>query len=402
MHPPGADTVLVRHGEIGVKSPQVQHSMERQLRNNLSGLLADRDIAGEVEVQHGRLYVHTDESEIEAATDVAADTIGVVSASPATVVEPTMAAITEALEDAARAHYDGGAFAVRARRAGEPEAHPFTSRDLESQGGSAVWEAAVAAGVDPAVDLDDPDQTFHVEAREERAFVFLEKRTGPGGLPLGSQAPLVALVSGGIDSPVAAFEAMRRGSPIYPLYVDLGDYGGPDHRARATATVEALRRYAPDLTLQVAPGGEAVDRLVETMDEYRMLGFRRFVFAVAAAVADDLGAVGIVTGEAVGQKSSQTATNLRVTSAATDLPIHRPLVSMDKAAITARAREIGTFEDATIPTGCNRVAPSLPATTATLEAVRAAEPDDIFELARSVASRLDGPADRGPGRHSAE
>jgi thiamine biosynthesis protein ThiI len=389
MHPPGADTVLVRHGEIGVKSPQVQHSMERQLRNNLAGLLADRDVPGDLEVEHGRLYVHTDESAVEAATAAAADTFGVVSASPAVVVEPSMEAIREALGSAARAGYDGGTFAVRARRAGEPEAHPYSSRDLESDGGAAVWEAAEDAGFEPAVDLDDPDHTFFVEARADRAFVYREKRPGPGGLPLGTQAPLVALVSGGIDSPVAAWEAMSRGSPIYPLYVDLGDFGGPDHRARAAATVEALRRYAPDLALRVAPGGDGVDRLVESMGDLRMLSFRRFTFAIAEAVAEDLDAVGIVTGEAIGQKSSQTATNLRVTSAATALPIHRPLVAMDKDEVTDRARDIGTFEDATIPAGCNRVAPSLPETAGSLAAVRDAEPDDLFELARDAAARVD-------------
>jgi len=389
MHPPGADTVLVRHGEIGVKSPQVQHSMERRLRNNLAGLLADRDVDGDVRAEHGRLYVHTTTDAVDAATSAAADAFGVVSASPATVVEPTMDAICDALAGAASEHYDGGSFAVRARRAGEPEAHPFASTDLEESGGAAVWRAAEAAGVEPSVDLESPDTTFFVEARPERAFVFCEKRSGPGGLPLGSQAPLVALVSGGIDSPVAAWEAMRRGSPVYPLYVDLGDYGGPDHRARAARTVADLRRYAPDLSMRVAPGGDGIDRLVAGMDGLRMLSVRRFILAIGAAVADDLDAAGLVTGEAIGQKSSQTATNLRVTTAAVDLPVHRPLLTMDKSEITRRAREIGTFDHATIPAGCNRVAPSLPETAATRAEVRDAEPDDLFELARDAADRVD-------------
>jgi len=389
MHPPGADTVVVRHGEVGVKSPQVQHAMERRLRNNLAGLLADREVPGDVAVEHGRLYVHTSTDAVAAAARTASDTFGVVSASPAIVVEPTLDAICGALAAAAREHYDSGSFAVRARRAGEREAHPYASTDLEREGGAAVWKAAEATGVAPEVDLDSPDYTFSVEARPERAFVFCEKRPGPGGLPLGSQAPLVVLLSGGIDSPVAAWEAMTRGSPVYPLYVDLGDYGGPDHRARAAATVDDLRTYAPDLTMRVAPGGEGIDRLVEAMDALRMLSVRRFLFAIAAAVADDLDAVGIVTGEAVGQKSSQTATNLAVTSAAVDLPVHRPLLTMDKSEITARAREIGTFDDATIPAGCNRVAPSLPETAATIADVREAEPDDLFELAREAADRVE-------------
>ncbi len=387
MHPPGASTVLVRHGEIGVKSPPVQQSMERQLAENLRAVLADRRIDGTVEREHSRLYVHTADAAVEAACDAATAVFGVVSASPATQVDPSLDAICAALTSAAREQYEGGTFAVDATRAGEPDTHSFTSGDIGEEGGAAVWAAAEEKGIDPAVDLDDPDVTFFVEARPDRALVFLENRDGPGGLPLGTQQPLVALVSGGIDSPVAAWLAMKRGSPVVPLYVDLGDYGGPDHRLRAEATVARLRTYAPNhaFPLRVAPGGDGIQRLVETMDRFRMLSFRRFMFAIADHVAETVDAAGIVTGEAIGQKSSQTAANLRVTSAAADLPIHRPLLTADKTDITRWAREVGTFDDATINAGCNRIAPERPATAADREQVAAAEPADLFELAEDAA-----------------
>lgn len=389
MHPPGADTVLVRHGEIGTKSRQVQHRMEGRLRDNVAAILADRGFDDPVERRHTRLFVRTSEDRIEAVTDAATDVFGVVSASPTVRVEPTLSAIRETLAAAAREGYTGGTFAVRARRAGQPDDHPFTSADIEREGGAAVWEAAAEAGVDPAVDLDDPDLTLFVECRQEEAFVFTEKCAGPGGLPVGTQKPLVALISGGFDSPVAAWEVMRRGCPVYPLYVDLGEYGGPDHRARAERAVATLGRYAPnfDLELTVAPGGDAVARLTEAMDTGRMLGLRRFMYRVAERVADDVGAVGIVSGEAIGQKSSQTAANLRVTGAVTDLPIHRPLLTADKTDILGRAREIGTHEDATVPVGCNRVAPDNPATRASSGAIQDAEPDDIERLADEAAER---------------
>jgi thiamine biosynthesis protein ThiI len=394
MHPPAADTVLLRHGELGIKSDSVRRAMEERLRDNLAAALAWREVPGEVTCERTRLYVHTDTAHVEAATAAAADTFGVVSASPTTVVEPTRAAITTALADAAEAVYAADdapeTFAVRARRAGDRDTHPFTSEDLEREGGGAVFDGAERAGAEPAVDLDDPARTFYVECRFERAFVFLEKRSGPGGLPLGSQQPLVALVSGGIDSPVAAWLAMRRGTPIYPLYVDLGDYGGVDHRLRAERTVADLARYVPDgqLSLRVAPGGVAVERLVRTMTRARMLGLRRFMFRVAEHVAAAVDAVGIVSGEAIGQKSSQTSTNLAATSRVTDLPVHRPLLSMDKTDITERARAIGTFEDATIEAGCNRVAPGNPGTMMQPAAVAAAEPEDIVDLAEACAEEL--------------
>jgi thiamine biosynthesis protein ThiI len=131
------------------------------------------------------------------------------------------------------------------------------------------------------------------------------------------------------------------------------------------------------------------------MGELRMLALRRFMLAAAESVAESEAAVGVVTGEAIGQKSSQTSANLAVTDAATTLPVHRPLLTRDKSAITNLAREIGTFDDATVDTGCNRVAPDLPETSASLSAVRAAEPDDLFERARaSAAARSVVPIER--------
>jgi thiamine biosynthesis protein ThiI len=389
MEPPGADVVLVRHGEIGTKSEQVRGKMERQLRNNLDSLLTDRGIDGHVEQRRLRLLIHSDEP--MAACDAATDAFGVVSASPTRRVEPTQDAVETALADCVRAHYDGGSFAVEARRAGETDAHPFSSHDIEREGGSAAWEAAETEGYEPRVDLDDPEFELFVDCRPHDAYVFLEKRDGPGGLPLGTQEPLVAMVSGGIDSPVAAWEAMKRGSPVVPLYVGLGDYGGVDNQARAVAAVDRLAEHAPnrDLRLRFAPAGDVVDDLDESVDSGRMLVLRRFMFAVAERVAREAGAVGIVTGESVGQKSSQTTANLAVTDAATDLPVHRPLLTRDKTDITEQADAIGTFADSTIPAGCDRIAPEYPETNASLDAIRAVEPDDLFERAEAVAERIE-------------
>lgn len=385
MSLPGADTVVVRYGgEIGTKSSAVQRRMERQLVEHLEALLADRGTSGTVELQPTRPLIRTDDP--GAAAEVAGDVFGVVSASPARSVEPTLAAVLEALAETARAQYDGGTFAVSARRAGTD--YPFTSHDVEVEGGAAVYEA-VEDRFDPAVDLDDPDHTFGVEVRPDEAFVYTQRVAGPGGLPLGSQAPLVALMSGGIDSPVAAYEAMRRGSPVIPVYLELGEFGGPDHEARAMETVRTLARYAPSHEMGVwrVPAGDDLAHFAATIDGGRMLVFRRYMFLVAAAIAEREGASGIVTGEAAGQKSSQTVRNLAVTSAATDLPIHRPLYAMDKEAIVERARAIGTFADSTIPAGCNRLAPSRPETSGSLARVQGLEPDDLPERARRAAER---------------
>jgi thiamine biosynthesis protein ThiI len=375
--------VLVSFGEIGTKSRQVRTRMTRRLRNNLAAILAARGIPGDVEQRWSRLVVRTDA--VDAAARAVADAPGVVWARPVERVPATVDAVRDALERAAADH-DADTFAVRANRAGEAGEHDFSSRDLEVEGGRVVGDLTGAA-----VDLDDPDRTYHVEVREDRASVSGTTYDGPGGLPLGTQDPVVALVSGGHDSPVAAWETMRRGAPVIPVYVSLGDFGGPDNEARALATVRRLARSAPnfDLNLRIVPLGDVVETLVEEVEATRMLSLRRAMLRVAETVADREGAVGVVTGEAIGQKSSQTTANLAATDAAVSLPVHRPLLTRDKPDIIERARALGTYEDSSISVGCQQVDPEFPETRATLADVEAAEPDDLLARAADAVDRMD-------------
>ena len=391
MHPPGADTILIRYGEIGIKSSQLQQRLEQLLEENLTAVLRAMDTDDVVRRERTRLYVETTPNRIDSVTEAVTQVPGVVSASPAVRTEPTLAAIKEVLVETAVERIDSGTLAVRARRAGEKEVHPFTSTELEQEGGAAVVEALREKGVTPEVDLETPDTTLYIECREHDAYVFLEKENGPGGFPVGSQEPMVALLSGGIDSPVAAWSAMKRGCPIYPVYIDLGEYGGIDHRTRALETARQLSKCAPNWQnpVRVATGGPGVARIVEEAESLRMPVLRRFMFRIAEDIAEEVGAVGIVTGESIGQKSSQTSAMLSVTSEITTLPIIRPLVTLDKTEIVDKAKEIGTYRDSTISAGCNRIAPDRPATKPSLSVVQAAEPEDIAGFARDAAESAD-------------
>mgnify|MGYP000215219359 CR=1 FL=1 len=380
---PRPDTVLVSFGDLGTKSPEVRGKMTRRLRDNVAALLDARGVDATVDAAWARVVVRT--AAAGRAARVAADAAGVVSARPSVHCPADLDVLAGTLAAVARDEPPDGTYAVRARRAGDAAEHDFSSRDIERVGGRAVGDATGAA-----VDLDDPDRTYHVEVRDDDAYVAATAHEGPGGLPLGSQDPLVALVSGGHDSPVAAYEAMRRGSPVIPVYVSLGAYGGPDHEARAAATVRRLARYAPnfDCRLRIVPGGDLAATLVDEVGDTRMLSWRRALLRIAGTVADREGAVGVVTGEALGQKSSQTAANLAVTDAAVGLPVHRPLLAWDKADILDRAREIGTHEDSSIPVGCERLDPPFPETRATLATVEAAEPDDLLDRAAATVDEL--------------
>ncbi len=392
------DAVLVGYGEIGVKSRQVRVKMERRLTGNVQAVLDHRAIPATVERQWSRVVIRAaaavgDDGRVEAAdadafdpheaAAAAAEVPGVVWARPVVACAPELDAVLDALDALAARHEAGATFAVDATRAGDDDAHDFSSRDVLVEGGAVVGERT---GAD--VDLDDPDRTYRVEVREDEAFVSVDAFEGARGLPLGTQGSAVALVSGGIDSPVAAWETMRRGCRVVPVYVDLGAYGGPDHRARAVETVRALARRAPnfDLSLRIVPAGDLVETLMDEVGKHRMLSLRRAMLRVGEAVAEDVGAHSVVTGESMGQKSSQTGANLAATDAAVDLPVHRPLLTRDKSDIMAMARELGTYSDSTIPVGCERVAPSHPETYADRAAVEADEPDDLFARAAAAAA----------------
>ena len=377
MDLPGANTIIVRHSEIGTKSSQVQAKMERQLGANLQEHLNSRKIPGSISTEYGRVFVHSQQP--RKAANVAARTFGVISASPAIEVEPTESAIIDTVTTIAPTVYTEGSFAVRVRRAGPKERHSFTSQELESIAGSAIWES-IESNFDPVVDLENPDITFSIECRDDSAYIFIDTLRGPGGFPYGTQGTVVSLISGGTDSPVAAYEMMRRGCTIVPVYFDFEEYGGIDHVARVVEATRKIASYTPTgkLSLMRVPIGDKVQELLNTTTETRMLSLRRLMFAIASYVADEVGAVGIATGEALGQKSSQTGPNLAATATVSPYPIHRPLLNEDKESIIRQAKMIGTYEESRIEAGCNRVAPSFPVTAATAEEVEEAEPPNFL------------------------
>lgn len=383
---PSPDLAVVRFGELGIKSGKVRGQMLERLAGNVRAILDDRGIDGRVERRWSRLLIWPDDAASEFsprdAAEAAADAFGVVSTRPAITVPPEREPLERAAVSLAADHPEGATFAVRANRAGSAETHPFTSQEIEREVGTAVGEAT---GAD--VDLDDPDRTYRLDVREDEAFVSAVEYDGPGGLPVGTQGKTVLLFSGGLDSPVAAWELFKRGLEVVPVYLDLGAYGGADHLARATETARVVARSAPhvDARLRVVPAGDLVEDLVAETDDTRMLSLRRAMLRVAEGVADDVGAHSLATGESVGQKSSQTGPNLRTTDAAATRPVYRPLLTRDKPEIVQQARRIGTFVDATMNVGCERVAPDYPETNATVEQVEAAEPDDLLSRAEALA-----------------
>ncbi len=260
-------------------------------------------------------------------------------------------------------------FAVRTKRADK-------SFHLPSPEVNRIVGAAVQARSGAAVDLDAPALTITVEVVPKEAFIALERLPGPGGLPVGASGKVLALLSGGIDSPVAAWRMMRRGCAVDFVHFHGAPYQDRTSREKVAEILQVLTPYQFRARLHLVTFGEIQRQIVTHVARpYRVVLYRRMMMRIAEAVATAVDARALVTGESLGQVASQTLSNLSVTEQATALPVLRPLIGMDKAEITAQAQQIGTFEISIQPDQdcCQLFVPRHPATHTTLQQIQAAE-----------------------------
>lgn len=373
--------VMVRlSGEVTTKSRGTRAHFQRRLADNLRDALASHGLGGRVRDDWSRLYLEGDEGILGPASRV----FGISSLS---LVEGSCPSELETIVETGRRLYAdrvrGRRYAIRARRSGE---HDFSSHDVNRLLGAALNPGAV-------VDLDDPEVEVHVEVRGERARLFSARIAGPGGLPLGVQGRGAALLSGGYDSAVAAWMTLRRGVELDYVFCNLG--GGAYRRMVTEVALVLARRwsYGSHAILHVLdfePIVEAMRREVKA--SYLQVVLKRLMYRAACRVAEERGADVIVTGEAVGQVSSQTLPNLRAIDEVADRPVLRPLLGFDKHEIIDRARAIGTYDlSSRIREYCALV-PDHPVTASTPD--RAREQEDrldptLLDVALEGRDRLD-------------
>lgn len=364
-------------GEICLKSRPVRAKFMREMVRNIEAGL--RTLEGEhaVDNQWSRVFV---ESTSDEAGDLLARIFGVSSLSPvACRCLPELEAIVTEGERALAERVRGKTFAIRARRSG---GQPFQSQDVAVELGAALNRYA-------EVNLDHPDVTVEVEVREDHADMVCERIAGPGGLPLGVEGRAVALVSGGFDSAVAAWQILKRGVALDYVFCNLA---GAAHERGALGVVKVLADlwsygYRPLLhAVDFQPLVEALRR--DVRPDYVQVILKRLMYRAASQIADELGAHGIVTGESIGQVSSQTLANLQAIDEVATLPVLRPLVSADKEDIIRQSQAIGTYAlSAAVREYCALV-PKRPVTAARVGAVRSQEARlDLALLDRLVAKR---------------
>ena len=268
-------------------------------------------------------------------------------------------------------------FRVSARRA--DKRFPLTSPQIEREVGGRIKEAKGWT-----VDLDDPEFTIHVEALTGEAFYHFGKEAGPGGMPTGVSGRVVALLSGGIDSPVACFRLMKRGCRVIPVHFHSYPILSRASQEKVRELAAILTRYQQFTRLYMVAFGEIQQQVMLAVPApLRVVIYRRLMLRIAEGIAAKAHAGALVTGEVIGQVASQTLENMATIGSVATLPVFRPLIGMDKDEITAEAQRLGTYSISIIEDQdcCQLFTPKHPATKARrfdIESAERALPIDDF------------------------
>ena len=263
-----------------------------------------------------------------------------------------------------------GSFRITARRAFKT--FPLTSVELNRDLGAYV----LSRRSDCRVSLEHPELNVHVEVLPGEAFVYADRDPGAGGLPVGASGTVAALLSGGIDSPVAAWRLMKRGCRVVFVHFHSAPYLPDLSRGKARELVARLTQWQYYSRLFIVPFGEIQREVVLAVPPpARVIVYRRLMVRIAERLARHAGAPALVTGESLGQVASQTLHNLTRIDEAVSMPILRPLIGMDKLEITEQARALGTFEVSIEPDAdcCTLFTPRHPVTRIEADQVEAVE-----------------------------
>jgi thiamine biosynthesis protein ThiI len=360
-------SVVVHYGELALKGrnrPWFITTLVKAIRYVLADLdvMSVRNVLGRLEVELGPA---ADWHEVRARL---ARLPGIGNFSLAARVPADVGAITDGVIGSI-AGRSTGSFRIAARRA--DKRFPIPSPEIERIVGRQVQQATGWP-----VNLSKPELVIRIEVLSSHAFVYVDKERGAGGLPVGTSGKVMCLLSGGIDSPVAAWRLIRRGCRAYFVHFHSYPILSRTSQDKARELVRLLTRHQLRSRLFVVPFGGVQQQVVLAVPPaLRVVIYRRLMVRIAERLARNIGAHALVTGDVIGQVASQTIDNLTVVERAASIPVLRPLIGYDKEEITNEARRLGTYETSIVQDDycCTLFTPRFPATHASGVAAERAE-----------------------------
>ncbi len=370
------DHILVRYGELTLKSGN-RNTFVNQLKRNIKYALIPLE-GYKVLANRDRMYVEvTEDADVEEIMRRISKVFGVHSVSPVVKVEKDIEAIKEAAVVLAKdIDEPGKTFKVDAKRS--DKGFPYETFDLQQILGGEILKHIEHL----TVKVKDPDYKLLVEIRRDAAYLYSRVIKGAGGLPVGTGGKTLLMLSGGIDSPVAGIEVMRRGVTIEAIHFHSPPFTSEEAKQKVIDLTQIMAETAGEIKLHLVPFTDIQKMIHKTVPEnLTMTSTRRMMMRIADQFARQIDAKALVNGENLGQVASQTLGSMYAINAVTNLPILRPLLTYDKEEIVIKAKEIGTYETSILPFEdcCTIFTPKNPKTNPRLDKVESFESKDDFD-----------------------
>lgn len=370
------DHILVRYGELTLKSGN-RNTFVNQLKRNIKYALIPLE-GYKVLANRDRMYVEvTEDADVEEIMRRISKVFGVHSVSPVVKVEKDIEAIKEAAVVLAKdIDEPGKTFKVDAKRS--DKGFPYETFDLQQILGGEILKHIEHL----TVKVKDPDYKLLVEIRRDAAYLYSRVIKGAGGLPVGTGGKTLLMLSGGIDSPVAGIEVMRRGVTIEAIHFHSPPFTSEEAKQKVIDLTQIMAETAGEIKLHLVPFTDIQKMIHKTVPEnLTMTSTRRMMMRIADQFARQIDAKALVNGENLGQVASQTLGSMYAINAVTNLPILRPLLTYDKEEIVIKAKEIGTYETSILPFEdcCTIFTPKNPKTNPRLDKVESFESKVDFD-----------------------
>lgn len=368
--------LLIRYGELSLKGRN-RNIFIRQLKKNMLTALHGLESV-EIKAERDRMFLMADDpQDMAEVMEHLPKVFGIHSFSPVLKCEPTMESIYEtAVKAVGINETEGKSFKVEIRRT--DKAFPYVTGELQQMIGSHVLKNFEELHVK----MRKPDILLHVDIRRHVVLLTSTVYAGAGGMPVGASGKTLLMLSGGIDSPVAGFMMMKRGVEIDAIHFESPPFTSELAKQKVMDLAEKLSAFGSTVNLHVIPFTEIQQIIAaEIPDGESMTTTRRLMMQIADRVREEAGALGIVSGESLGQVASQTLESLTAINEVTSTPVLRPLIAMDKSEIVEIAKKIDTYEISIRPFEdcCTIFTPARPKTKPKLKRVKRFESFIDFE-----------------------